>query len=86
MLLAMVEFVLDRKQRNHLGDASSLMAEDLVHVVIMLIGSADTGVRNADEDLVRADLAGTGRLDDPALFGALEDGERNHICQLARDT
>jgi hypothetical protein len=81
----MVKLLLDRKERNHLGDTSALMAEDLIGVVIMLISSADTGVRNADENLVRADLAGTGRLDDPALFGALEDGEGNHICRLARD-
>lgn len=55
------------------------MAESHVGGVVVLIGTADTGVGDLDEDLLRANLAGSGRLDDLATHGALVNGKRRHV-------
>lgn len=55
------------------------MAESLVGRVVVLIGTADTGVGDLDEDFLWANLAGSGSLDDLATLSSLVDGERRHV-------
>lgn len=61
------------------SNTGTLVSESLVSGVVVLIGTADTGVSDLNEDLLRTNLAGGGGLDDLATLSALVDGERRHV-------
>lgn len=61
------------------SNTGTLVAESHVGGVVVLISTADTRVGDLDEDLLRANLAGSGRLDDLAALGALVNSERRHV-------
>lgn len=69
-----------------LDDTDTLVAEYHVGLAEVLIGSAETGGCDFEEDLVALELTlGGGGLLDGAGLGALEDGERDHcsgVCEI----
>lgn len=62
-----------------LNYTSTLVAETHVDALEVLIGTAESGVGDLDENIVALDLTGGGGLDNLALLGALVGNELNHI-------
>ena len=56
-----------------LDDTDTLVAENLVGLQVVLVGTAETGVSGLDEDIVVAKSAGDLVRDDLALLGAAEN-------------
>ena len=71
--------VLDSRA-NLLDDTGTLVSESHVGALVVLICAAETGGSDLDEDLVVLELALVGlALDNLAVLGALENGERRHV-------
>lgn len=66
-----------------LNNTDTLMAKDHVGLAVVLVGTAETGARDLEQDLVvlQVVLLGSGLLDGTGL-GALENGEFVTHCDL----
>ena len=77
--MSVVERRFDIVGSAYLSNTSSLVTKTLINTSVVLVGSANTRVGDADENLVRANLLGGGSLHDLARLGALVDGKGRHF-------
>lgn len=74
-MVSYLDWDLGVRANAYLDDTGTLVTEDHVGLLEMLICSAKTGMRDSNENLVGIDALLGGGLDNLALLGALEDCE-----------